>query len=518
MSEQEKSAESRATDVTFFEDRARVHRTSTVVVEAGVTAVDVTGVSALIDQTGLVVTLGPDASQQASIRAAQVQHRLESSDDGDQAREALAIEEEEARKEVKNAQAIRDRLYEEKESILELETSLLNQLRRVPQGDEISPKSWRDALEALGEPLAEVRSKLGEARRQVHRAEQVWARVKERLRAAQQKSPEMVASVEVQIEAAEAGEVELVLEYFVPCALWRPSHRARYLPGDEPRLEMTTLATVWQQTGERWENIRAYFSTARLTKPSSAPLLEDDLLISRQKSSEERKSIQVEVRDQMIAEMADGSRRSVDEMPGIDDGGRPLTFEAQREVTIESDGSPLQVKCAATTLDVKVESLVYPELMDAPHLVVKGVWSAATPLLAGPVTLIRGGEFAGRTRQDFVAVGEPLVLGFGPQNAVRLQRRVDESRGQAKITGRQWIEKKIHLYASNLSGKEQRFEIVERVPVSEISEINVTVDGGKYRTDKDGFIRFAIVLGPRETCEESLGYRVEFGSKVELAL
>lgn len=513
-----RSVASRAREVTFFEDRARVCRRAVVEVEAGVTTVELRGVSALVDAGGLVVRLGDQSSEGMTIKAAQVRRWLEERDEGDEGREEARKAEEEAKKAFEVASSVRDQWVREEEGLLELEASLLGQLQRVPTGAKVDAESWREAFDELEGPLDQVRQELREARRRYGQAERAWQQAQARLKAVQRVAPELVAAIEVQVDAERGGEVEIEAEYVVPCALWRPSHRARFTSGETPSVEITTLANVWQQTGERWEGIQARFSTARLARPASTPLLEDDQLVARQKSAEERKSIQVEAREQVIAEMSEGRRQLVEEMPGIDDGGRPLTFESNGAVTIVSDGEPLQIECGRTILEVTTESLVYPELMEAPHLVARGVWSGNTPLLAGPVTLIREGEFAGRTRQDFVSVGEPLKIGFGPQNAVRLQRRVDTRRGQSKLTGKQWIEKQITLYASNLSGQEQCFEVVERAPVSELDEVSVSVDAGTHRADADGFVRFSMTLGPRETRQERLGYRVEFGSKVELAL
>lgn len=513
MSDQpQKRTESRAREVTFFEDRARVLRVATVDVSAGANTVVVEGVSALIDDAGLLVNLSDE--KKGSVQSAQVRRLYE--DPQDTAEEEQI--EEKARRELDQAAALLNHLHNEHRELMDLEDSLTTQMERVPATEGIETRSWAEAFEELDEPLAKVRTEIDMARRKRRDAERVHTKALQNLQEAQRKSPRLMAVVDVQVESEEDTTLELILEYFVPCALWRPSHRVRLTRGDNPRVEVTTMATVWQQTGESWSDIEARFSTARLSKPSSAPLLEDDVLISRQKSAEERKSIQATVRDQIISEMTEGARRTLDEMPGIDDGGRPLTFESSRPITLLSDGEPLQVDCAVTTLDVKLEALVYPELLDAPHLVARAVWEGDVPLLAGPMTLIRDGEFAGRTRQDFVAIGAPLRLGFGPENAVRLQRRVDESRGTARITGRQWIERKVHLFASNLSGQEQRFELIERVPVSELEEVTVTVDAGGRRPDADGFVRFSMVLAPRQTLEESLTYRLEFGAKVEMAL
>ncbi len=502
--------ESKAVSVTFFEDRARVRRMARPQCEDGVNSVAITGVSAIIDDASLVVT-----SSQGEINSAQVYRFLEADGEGAELREKLKEEVAQARRERDGAADEKQRAMVALESTLDFEKGILRRFGRFSSSEGIQKDAWKESFESLDQSVQSRLEELHTAQEDLRKAQKRYERAQRRLNQASSAEPRLRARIDVQIEVDEKSTPEVSLEYIVPCAVWRPSHRARLIDGDAPSLEVTTLATVWQRTGEKWVDVEAFFSTARLSSPSTAPLLDDDVLRSQPKSEEDKKRIDAEFREQVVDELSDG-RRSVDEMPGIDDGGSPLLYRALRPLTIDSDGEAVQIECHDATVEVDVEQIAYAELMDAPHLVAKGVWRSEYPLLAGPVELIRGTEFAGRTRQDFVAVGESLELGFGPDDAIRLQRSVDEKKSRKKITGRKRMDRKVHLYLSNVSGEERSFELVERVPVSELEEVTITVDG--HRPDRDGFVHIPVTLAPRETRKLSFQYRIEMHAKVELSV
>ena len=200
-------------------------------------------------------------------------------------------------------------------------------------------------------------------------------------------------------------------------------------------------------------------------------------------------------------------------------GGEPLTFTARERVTIPSTGEPLRVQIDAVTLPCKVELVAYPELSAAPHLRATATWSASWPLLAGPVTLVRGGELAGRSRTRFVASGDAFELGFGVDPGVRIQRELSSKDTSKKLSRKDRLERTVRLFISNIGDSPRELTLIERVPVSEIEAVEVTLDedaGGKM--DKDGFLRIPLKLSARQTERRVVRYTVESAGHVNLRL
>ncbi len=116
----------------------------------------------------------------------------------------------------------------------------------------------------------------------------------------QSPSLSLQASIEVELEVLTAGPKILQFNYTVPCAMWRPMHRAS-LSGT--RLNFLSEAALWQNSGEDWKDVQLSFSTARTTQNAEPAILHDDRLRVQRKTE---RRVQVEVREQEIASTGEG--------------------------------------------------------------------------------------------------------------------------------------------------------------------------------------------------------------------
>ncbi|MEZ6185116.1 MAG: DUF4139 domain-containing protein [Planctomycetota bacterium] len=499
----------RPSRITFFEDRAEVTRTAQLELTPGVTWVRLGGVTPLLDDRSLRACLLAGA---ARVHATRVERSLPDVPD------ALVQAVHDARAALEAAQRLCAREEDGLRQLGPLDHTWAAALQACPQGldrDEVA-NGWTSAHEALGEAgrsaltrLADARGALLERRRAYHDAEDALA-----LAAG---SRDVRARVAVQLEAERAGPVTVELTYRTPCASWRPEHLARLRgTGSAARLELVTLACAWQATQEDdWAGVELRFSTARPGRAAHAPELTDDVLSLRPR---QERRIVVEARDEEIrAAAVAGGRRTVDAMPGVDDGGQPLEWCAAGPASFPSDGQPLRVELERREVAADLEVVAVPELATSPHLRARGTLSGATPLLAGPVRLAREQSVVGRGRVDFVGVGEAFTLGFGPEQAVSVRREVERERRTVPVIGTQKLTRAVTVYLSNLGDQPHALEVKERTPVSELEQITVEVQAPGWSHDAEtGFLTRRVELGPRGT--ETLSYRVHLsaGSKVDL--
>lgn len=520
---------SRADVVTFFEDRAQVTRLAEIpALDAGVHTLYLRGVSALLDDPSLVVRVQEQGDEpNARVLQSKTRRRLITRQELDETElAALLARAQEAEQQIAALDMELSRYESRERRIDSLEQTLLRNLQEVPSGEGAERERWAEAFGALDARFTQLfdeRAARWNARRALKREVE---RAQARREQGRKLHQELETVVEVQLELrAAAASLSLSLEYFLPCALWRPEHLARLIRVDEQsaqsrQLELISFGTAWQLTGEAWEHVRCRFSTARPTQAAAPPRLVDDIIYSRPKTEREKRIVDVEVREETISLTGvAGGERAVDEMPGVDDGGEPLTFEAKDRVSIPSSGEPLRVQLDVVKLPCKVELVAYPERAQAPHLKATATWSAAWPLLAGPVALIREQELAGRARVKFVASGEAFELGFGPDVGVRIQRELTEKDTSKKLSRKNRTERKVRLYLSNVSEEAKAIVITERIPVSEIDAVEVMVDedaGGKM--DKDGFLRIPLTLKPNHTHKLTIRYTLEMASNVHLRI
>lgn len=513
------AVESQATRVTFFEDRAEVQRRARARVPAGVSFVEVEGVTALCDDPSLVAGIRGEA---ARVIAAKVQRRVllapAMSDEEVQRAEAALLA---ARAGREAAERALQRTRAEAGRIQALLGGWLKVVARVPRGGAEGVRRFRAAYGSLDEATRAALLAVHEGVRAMRNAREEEARAELALKEGRRHQPRRRTVVELQVEAQREGEVEIDLSYRTPCALWRPEHLAQLSEGaGASELRVRSYAAAWQATGEVWRDVECRFSTARPAQSASPPLLSDDWLMLRRKTEAEQRALVVEAREQSIAVAGlAGGGRAVDEMPGVEDGGEPLWFTASQRATLPADGRPVRLEIGEVKVPALVELVAYPERGPGAHLKATATLTGSTtPLLAGPVRVLRGGELCGHGRLMFVARGEPFELGFGVDDGLRLRRAVEEARDQTAVLGTQKVTRTVRVYVSNLAGAARRLLVTERVPVSEIEEVRVTLlsAGGGHKDEKDGFLRFDVEVAPGATRELSYSYRIDAAAKVVL--
>ncbi|MCU0655617.1 MAG: mucoidy inhibitor MuiA family protein [Polyangiaceae bacterium] len=503
--------------VTFFEDRAEVTRQLRCRVVPGSCVAQITGVTMVIDDSSLVAVVRSGGARVAasSVRRAEAQA-------GSRRAEPPAHEAE--------YQAARRRLFDAHRSLdrAEAEQGRLHKL--LADWERSAAQAARpraDQLAALRAAYDEINGateanflRLERCRAELERAIEVERLATVRRGTAQAMAPRHEASVEIQLTSTEPGEVEIEVTYRTPCALWRPEHHAQLTPAapqSPARLLLRTFAIAWQNTGEDWSNVPCRFSTARPSQTATAPLLRDDTLALQRRS--DPRSIIIEERDQamQLATLGRGFRR-IEEMPGLDDGGEPLTLDARGPATIPSDGVPVAIELGEQVLPCESDLVSFPERSEAAHLRVSATWIGPLPLLAGPVRVAVGPSLLGVASTRYVAPGDPFELGFGHDDDVRVRRTCEERREIVPVIGTQKIHRKIRLYLSNLGRYPKVMRLVERVPVSEVRDLTVEITeaGGARLDPRSGFARFDLNLAPGQHLELAFAYRIEASSRVEM--
>ncbi len=499
--------------VTFFEDRAEVVRTSTVSLSSGVSRVRIEGVSLFVDDRSVQVRVSTDGVEVLAARVVRV--RVAEPDDPAQDLHAAVQQADDAHRGSVQAAARTKASLARSRALL---AAWLTSVTRAPTLSGDLRGQWAEAGQSVLEQGASLSARSSEAHWQTTQTAKARAHARDLLAAARAESTEFVAEIEVQLDTEVAGDIEIQLTYRTPAALWRPEHLLRLVQVDgADSLHWTMMATSWQITGEDWTGVEARYSTARPASAAGAPRLRDDVLHARRKSDEERKSVHVESRD-MSVETARAHGRGAAEMMGVDDGGTPVLLHSPGAVDLPSTGEPHRVSVGEQEIPVTVRRVLYPELGAVAHFAARGVLTGGHSMLAGPAHIARGGSFVGRTRVDFTAVGEPFEIGMGPDDGVRVRRKLKNERERTAVLGTQTITRRVFVFVSNLSDDARALHVVERVPVSEIDAVKVRVtDAVGWEWDqRDGFLSRDVHLKGRETREFELAWEVKAGSDVVL--
>jgi uncharacterized protein (TIGR02231 family) len=510
------------TAVTCMEDRAHIEREGTVRVAAGVTRLRVGPVTPLtVDRT-----LRAELTGGARVVDSRVVRRYTPPPPGGPGRDASALlrDVHELQRELAEVQLLEQR---QKSALAVVEQARDDVHRDIVQGagaGDADPERWADRLDRV-EGAAEPRiAELHKLRRRLHDVGDELREAQQALAAIEGTPMVMSAYLELVVEAGEDGEAGLRVGSLVPCALWRPAYRAT-LAADRSSVRMETDAFVWQETGEDWTGVRLTLSTARPTLAASPPRLADDVLELRDRTAEERRVVTVDLREEEIRTVS--APAGMPHVPGVDDGGTVRTLRAPHPVSVPSDRRPHRVHLTAFDAPCTVEDRCVPELSPLVVPVARLTNAAGHVLLAGPVDLVRGSGFTGRVRLDFTGTDEEFEVPFGSEDTFRVVRHTEESRETAGLTGinhRTVLTRRVRLFVSRLdsspAGGEREVVLRERIPVSEVSAVEVKIrsaecDPPPAGVDGEGVVLFRLRLPPGAHREVAFAYDVTAPSSVQ---
>ncbi len=367
-----------------------------------------------------------------------------------------------------------------------------------------------DERDARGEELRTTQARLTELATELRETEHA-------VHLSEQRPAELLGHVELAVRSDVAGQARLRLTHLVPCALWRPAYRA-VLDGDTVTLE--TDAMVWQGTGEDWSDVALTLSTARSAAANEPPRLVEDRLTLTDRSPAERRTVEVEVREQEIADLGPAP---VLGLPGVDDGGETRVLRSAAPVSVPADGRAHRVPLSSAATPASSEYACSPELSPLVTQVVRFDNSSGHALLAGPVDLVRGSGFSGRGALDFTAPGGPVELAFGSHDDYRVLRYAEESRDTATMTQRTTVTHSVRLHLSRFSAPgargDQTVVLRERIPVSEVSAVDVRLRKEDCSplpdtVDDEGIARWDIALPPGGRRTVTLVYEISASGKV----
>ncbi len=376
-------------------------------------------------------------------------------------------------------------------------------------------------LAELDAAARDARGREVDAELEIEATSAALTRLEARIRSAEAQAGDDGARLVIDVVTEAASDVTLTIGYVVPGAAWRPYHRA-VLARAAGRVDWTVTACVWQATGEDWTDVELTCSLERPSLGVEPPELFDDEVRTRRRPD----SVVVEAREheQQTTGLGSGSQ-----VPGIDDGGLGLTLSAAR-TSITADGLPHRVPVGGFTAPVQLSLVAIPLRSPWVHIRARVVNAGQAPLLAGPVDLIMASGYVGRAEIGFVAPGEKFYIGFGPESEIRVHRSETRERDEAGLLGggaTQTVRVAVRL--SNLGTEKREVEVTERIPISEVEQVEVQVaapdayllgtddqPGGEEITqvtaramDERGLVTWGVELPPLGRRAVTLEYKVK---------
>ncbi|MDO9561532.1 MAG: mucoidy inhibitor MuiA family protein [Bradyrhizobium sp.] len=381
---------------------------------------------------------------------------------------------------------------------------------------------WRAAFAAVAEEVASADTAIRDAERKQRDIDREVARL-ESDRAAK---PPSKLEVRIDLAAATAAKATLRVTYAVRQARWTPLYDARLDTGGKdrkPGLELVRRAEITQTTGEDWSNVALAVSTVRTARGGSAHEL-NSLIVQYRESPRPLAAgaaLDAAKPRSMPAPMAAEAvaRRADEQEAAVEVGGFQVTFRIPGRISLgASEGAKsLRVSTATIAPDLAVRSA--PVRDPSAFLEARFTQGEDAPLLPGRVSIYRDGVFVGRGLMTGAARGEPVRLGFGADDKVKIERTVvkrNEGSAGLIVTTSKTDERSFKTTVRNGHDFPIRIAIEDQLPVSENEEIQVemlpstTAPTATNLRDRRGVLEWAFEARPGEVREIAFAWRVRW--------
>jgi uncharacterized protein (TIGR02231 family) len=498
------------TRVVVMEDRAQVERRGEVPLSGDVTRVEVEGVSLYaVDRSLKLEVTGATLVDARLVRTWRVKPK------GGLAADATELQKKARSLEDEVAAKVDDvaRLEARRDVLAQARADVLRSIAETAGAGTGKLEAWKAQLAEISAAQRDHAETSRVARQALETSRTREAEAKRALAIAEEKEQDLVCSLALTLSGSGAAQVRA--SYLVPCAVWRPAYRASLL-GTNVLVEAEGV--VWQRTGEAWKDVELAFSTARPTLGTAPPMLVADVIATRPKATEEKRVVDVTMREEVIQTAGETSADEAD-LPGLDDGGEARILEATGKFSVPSDGQAHRVPLSKFEAPAELSRVCPAELTPLVSLVARFPNTSGQVLLAGPVDLIRTGGFVGRSSLSFAAPGETVKLSFGSEDGLRVVRSVETKSEEARLTGRRTSRHVISLFVSNASTEAAKIQVEERLPVSEVKEVEVQVltrecSPAPASVSKEGVAKFEVSLPPNGTTKATFAWELSRSSNV----
>ncbi len=385
----------------------------------------------------------------------------------------------------------------------------------------VDPKALAGLITTLGRGASEALLKIQKLAVQMREISQKVA-VLQRDLARLTSGAKDTRAVTVRVAAGQGGA--LTLSYQLDNAGWKPGYRAA-LDSAASKVDLERLATIAQNTGEDWSNVKLTLSTSR---PRLSPVGAEaqPWLLSWQAP---QPLIQGRVAEMMVPapapqmEMkASRARAAISDSLAVEIQGSFATeFEVPGRVSLASDGRAVTVSLSSQVLAVKQHLQVTPRvenfaivMADAPRP--EGVWPV------GNMQLFRDGSYIGAAEWN-LRDARRAEFAFGRDDLLKVQvDAVDGMTGSKGVFGGRATRNTADVFTLvNRHRTPMEVLVLESSPVATSEEIKVqatfapkpAVDAWEQRR---GVVAWNKKMAPGETTTFRVEYRIAYPKEGQL--
>jgi uncharacterized protein (TIGR02231 family) len=508
----EQVVDSQIAAVTVYPSSATVTRTFAVELPAGPQTVLVAGLPSTLDENSLRITGSGDKG--SSVASVELKNEVHSE---------LVLPRAKELQDKLTAQLDQQALLQADELALNTQQTYLQKLAEqggTPKTEKTvesnSVAQWRAGWQTLGAGMKEVGAAKVALARELRALKQqidVTQRELEQLNNRQQDNK--IAVVHLQ---SAGGKLAMKLSYQLNQASWYPVYDAN-LDTQQSKLAVTQAAYVQQNSGENWDHVALTLSTLQPSATVEPPALSSWWIdyqrpIPRNTLMKSAES----VADAAMPEMMAAAAPVAEQRAMVIDSGYHVSYQIPGKINVNSSEEKQRVVLQQQQWPVMLNLQAVPRLDAHAYLYAKVENPSSTPLLPGEWLLQRDGVRVGRVEQPLLAPKDQIALGFGADDAVKLEWQTlkDEAGESGVLNKQQTLQRHYQLKVTNGHPKPMSLTVLDSWPVSRQQDIKVsTLDGTAAPKEQNvnqqaGVQRWELPLPAGKAVTLDTGYQVTY--------
>jgi len=510
----EKPTESKINSVTVFLSKAQVNRSVKTKVEAGRTTLVITGLSPQLDPQSIQV------GGKGKFTIMGTGHRINYLNEFNKPKKLAVLQDslELIQKAIVHEGSQKEVLNREEQMILaNQKISGTNQNLTV-----VELKAMADFFRSrLGE-LTSSKIKVDERIKLLNeKSSKIQRQITEQRDVYNRNTSEILVTVQAEI----ATSVDLDLNYVVANAGWAPVYDLRAVDTKSP-IQLAYKASVFQSTGEEWQNVHLILSTANpnlggLKPELTAWYLEFYQPIARKYKAEYGESMKKSAPAAMRSESAPRELADEDVVEAESLSDYVSTVETSLNVEFDisipqnvlSSAKPTVVDVKSSSVNASYEYAVAPKLDLDAFLLAKVTGWEDLNLLPGDANIFFEGTFVGKTFIDPNSIRDTLSVSMGRDKRIVVKRERVKGLSTRNVIGAN--EKQASAWeitVRNTKSDPVKIIVEDQIPVSQNNQIEVTVvDVGGARQDTySGKLTWKLNLKPAESKKLSYKFEVKY--------
>jgi uncharacterized protein (TIGR02231 family) len=515
FAQDEKSIDSKITNVTVFLNRAQITREVKTRIEAGKSTLRLKGLTSQLDQQSIQVTgkgsfaiLGISHEQNYlnEFNTPRSLAMLRDSIDLTQRQIALQNSQKEILNREEQMLLANQKIGGANQNLTAAELKAMADFFRTRLSEIINARMKYD------QQIKKLNEKLIKLQRQFNEENETYSR----------NTSEILISVSAEV----ATTADLTIDYVVNSAGWFAVYDLRTLNTKSP-VQLNYKANVFQSTGEEWKNVRLKLSTANPSLGGLKPELTNWYLDFYQPVT--RTLYQRQEKKAKYADMVAPSAATEEREVNVEDRDEPAEttsqyvstiqtslnteFDISLPCTVPSSNKPVLVGIRNHELKADYNYAVAPKLDNDAFLMARATGWEEFSLLPGEANVFFEGTFVGKSYIDPNSIKDTLNVSLGRDKRIVVKREKLKDFSSKKLIGSNQRESRaFEISVRNTKSEPVKITLEDQVPISQNSQIEVTVSdvgGAKYNKDT-GKLLWEISLQPNETKKVVYKYEVKY--------